>query len=77
MTQAVIQILKQAQQLSLTDRAELADRLIESLANDIPNDIAESQISDVRKRIAQVKTGEVKLIPGDEALAEIRRMVAD
>lgn len=76
MTRAVAQILEQAEQLSTSDRAELADRIVESLARDIPPDIAAAQIAEVRRRIAQVESGEVSLIPGDEALAHVRRIVA-
>lgn len=76
MTQAVAQLLEEAEQLSASERAELADRLVESLAHDIPSDIAQAQVTEVRRRIAQVEAGEVALIPGDEALAHVRRLVA-
>ena len=76
MTQAVAQILEEAEQLSAAERAELADRIVESLAHDIPPDIAAAQIAEVRRRIAQVESGEVALIPGEEALAHVRRIVA-
>ncbi|RYD74920.1 MAG: acyl-protein synthetase [Verrucomicrobiaceae bacterium] len=73
MTRAVAQLLEEAEQLSAPERAELADRLVESLAHDIPSDIAKAQITEVRRRIAEV---EVALIPGEEALAHVRRIVA-
>ena len=76
MTQAVAQILEEVEQLSAPERAELADRIVESLAYDISPDIAQAQISEVRKRIAEVEAGEVTLIPGEEALAHVRRIVA-
>ena len=76
MTQSVAHILEEAEQLSAHERAELADRLMESLAHDIPSDIAAAQIAEVRRRIAQVESGEVALIPGDEALAHVRQLVA-
>ena len=76
MTQAVSQILKEAEQLSVPERAELADRIVESLAHDIPPDIAQAQVTEVRRRIAQVEAGEVALVPGKEALAHVRRLVA-
>ena len=76
MTQAVAHILEEAEQLSTSERAELADRLVESLAHDIHPDIAAAQVTEVRRRIAQVESGEVALIPGDEALAHVRRLVA-
>ena len=76
MTQAVAQILEAADQLSAPERAELADRMVERLVHDIPPDIAEAQLTEVRRRIAQVEAGEVALIPGDEALAQVRRLLA-
>jgi len=75
MTQAVAQILEEAEQLSAAERAELADRIVEILAHDVPSEIAEAQIAEVRRRIAEVESGEVALIPGDEALAHVRRIV--
>lgn len=76
MTQAVAQLLEEAEQLSVSERAELADRIVESLAHDIPPDVEQAQITEVRRRIAQVEAGEVALIPGEEALAHVRRIVA-
>jgi len=76
MTQAVAQILEEAEQLSAQERAELADRIVESLANDIPPEIARAQLDEVHRRIAQVEAGEVTLIPGEKALAHVRRIVA-
>jgi putative addiction module component (TIGR02574 family) len=75
MTQAVAHILEEAEQLSAAERAELADRLVESLAHDIQPDIAAAQVAEVRRRIAQVEAGEVSVIPGDEALARVRELV--
>jgi putative addiction module component (TIGR02574 family) len=58
-------------------RAELAERLIASLADDASPEVTEAQLAEVRRRIAQVESGEVALIPGDEALARMRRLLAD
>ena len=76
MTRAVARILEEAEQLSAPERAELADRIVESLAHDIPSDIAAAQVAEVRRRIAEVESGAVALIPGDEALARVRQIVA-
>jgi putative addiction module component (TIGR02574 family) len=76
MTQAVAHILEEAEQLSVAERTELADRIVESLARNIPSDIAAAQVAEVRRRIAEVESGEVSLIPGDEALARVRQLVA-
>lgn len=76
MTKAVADILEEAEQLSTAERAELADRLVESLAHDMPSDLAQAQIVEVRRRITELESGEVSLIPGEEALAHVRRLVA-
>lgn len=75
MTQAVAKILESAEQLSAPERAELADHHLESLAQHIPADIEADQINEVRRRIAQVESGEVELIPGDKAFAHVRRLL--
>ena len=73
MTQALAEILKQASQLSPEDRAEPADRIMESMANDTPTDVSQKQIAEIRIRIGQVESGEVQLAPGEEALARVRQ----
>jgi len=76
MTQTVAKILQEAEQLTPEERVELADRLLESLAQTIPSELAQAQIAEVRRRIAQVEDGEDLLIPGKEALAHVRRSIA-
>ena len=75
MTQAVAHILEEAGQLSVAERADLADRLVESLVADVPPDIKTAQLTEVCRRIAQVESGEMTLIPGDEVMTQIRRLV--
>ncbi len=58
-------------------RAELTERLIASLAEDISPEIASAQLAEVRRRIAQVESGGAALIPGDEALARVRNLLAE
>ena len=76
MTQAVAHLLEAAEQLSYLERAELADRLVESGVHNVPPEIAAAQMTEVRRRIREVESGEVTLIPGEEALAQVRRLVA-
>ena len=68
-------LYREALNLPPEKRAELSDLLIESLAQDVPADVAKAQIEEVRRRIAQVDSGEVALIPGDEALARVRKLL--
>lgn len=76
MTQAVAHLLEAAEQLSIPEQAELADRLVERLAHDIPPDIGAAQVDEVRRRITQIESGQVALIPGEEAFAQVRQLVA-
>lgn len=76
MTQAVAQILQEAERLSVAEKAELTDRMVARLGRDISPDIERAQLNEVRRRIAQVDAGEVALIPGAAALEQVRRLVA-
>lgn len=58
-------------------REELTERLIASLAKDVAPKLTIQQISEVRRRIAQVESGEAELIRGDEVVAKVRRLIAE
>lgn len=70
------EIFREAVALPPDVRSELAERLIASLADDVSPAITEAQLAEVRRRIAQIESGEVTLIPGDEVLARARRLLA-
>jgi putative addiction module component (TIGR02574 family) len=70
------EIFRDAVALPTEVRAELTERLIESLAQDISPEITSAQLAEVRRRIAQAESGEVELIPGDEALSRVRNLLA-
>jgi putative addiction module component (TIGR02574 family) len=70
------EIFREAMMLSPEVRAELAEKLIGSLAESVSPEISASQFAEVQQRIAKVETGEVELIPGDEVLARARRLIA-
>ena len=57
-------------------RAELTERLIASLAEDVSPEITRAQLSEVRRRITEVESGNAVLIPGDEVLARVRSLLA-
>ncbi len=63
--------------LPLDVRAELTERLVASLNEDVSPEIAGARLAEVRRRVAQVAFGEAALIPGDEALARVRRLLAE
>ena len=71
------EVFRDAMALPPEARAELTERLIESLAQDVSPEITHLQLAEVRRRIAQVESGEVALVPGDEALARVRSLLAE
>ena len=71
------EIFREAMMLSPEVRAELAERLIGSLAETVSPEITSAQLDEVRRRIAEVESGEEELIPGDEVLARARRLLAE
>ena len=70
------EIFRDAMALPPEARAELTERLVESLAQDVSPEITSEQLAEVRRRIAQVESGEVELIPGDEVLARVPNLLA-
>jgi putative addiction module component (TIGR02574 family) len=71
------QLYQEVLSLPLEARADLTERLVASLAEEIPSEITRAQLDEVHRRIAQVESGEVALIPGDEALARVRTLLAE
>jgi hypothetical protein len=61
--------------LPSASRAILADRLIESLEFDIDTDIQSAWSSEAKKRRDEVRDGSVRVIPGDDALAQVRNSI--
>ena len=75
MTQNVARILEEAERLPLAEREELADKLVESLVRDIPPEIERAHVIEVRRRMAEVASGEASLVSGDEAMRRVRQLV--
>ncbi|MGH8282470.1 MAG: addiction module protein [Gammaproteobacteria bacterium] len=69
------QIAQEALQLTPSQRAELADFLVESLNSAEPDEIQRLWIAEANKRLAEIRSGEIQAIPGEEVLAETRRLV--
>jgi Putative addiction module component len=61
--------------LPSASRAILADKLIESLEFDIDTDIQSAWSSEAKKRRDEVRDGSVRVIPGDDALAQVRNSI--
>ncbi|PYJ96785.1 MAG: addiction module component CHP02574 family protein [Verrucomicrobia bacterium] len=75
MAATVERILEDA--LALTDDARLllAERLVESVNASANPEIEARQLAEVRRRMADVSDGRVKLVPREAALREVREAV--
>jgi len=66
---------KEAMQLPAPSRALLADKLVESLGSAALDEIQKLWAAEAIRRRDEVHSGRVKPIPGDDVLAEVRRIV--
>ena len=75
MNTSIEQIIEGALALPDEARALLADRLVESLDPAEAGRIHDLWAAEARRRIEDARAGRVQTIPGDEALAQVRRIV--
>lgn len=61
--------------LPSASRALLAEKLVESLEFDIDPTIQAPWITEAKKRRDQVRDGSVQPVPGEEALAQVRKLL--
>lgn len=73
MPRTMEQLAEEALSLPSEERALLADRLVESLDAAEANRIDRLWASEAKRRRDEVRQGLVQTIPGDEALARVRR----
>jgi len=77
MPMTVEQIAEAAMNLPTEARAQLADRLVESLDAAELNRIDRLWGTEARHRLDEILQGKVETIPGDEALARARRAAGE
>ena len=75
MAMSVEEITAQAIKLEPSARAALADKLIESLESEEPDEIQRLWSAEALRRRDEIRSGQVKAIPGDEVVQEVRRLV--
>jgi hypothetical protein len=69
------QILTDARQLSREQAAELLDRLLADTLGTPDPEIEKAWVNETRYRIANIESGNVPGIAGDEVMNELRRLV--
>ncbi len=71
MTAQTAEIMEMVDSLPIDMKLELVDRLLESITPS-REDIDEAWSDEVERRIDEVESGKVKLVPGDEVFARMR-----
>jgi len=69
------QITEEAIKLPAESRALLADKLVQSLESEEPDEILQLWSAEAIRRRDEIRSGQVKPIPGDQVIEEARRLV--
>ena len=69
------QLAEEAMQLPVASRAQLADKLAESLDLSEPDEIQRLWAAEAVRRRDEIRSGQVEPVPGAQVLAEVRRLV--
>jgi len=73
MSTILAELEQKAIELSPEERSRLALFLIESLEPADEGDIEEAWRIEAERRLAEVDSGEARLVPGDQVFANVRR----
>ena len=68
------ELSEKARSLTLEERAQLAQELLESVERDSDPDVQAAWEAEIASRIAKYERGEAKLIPAEEVFAAARRL---
>lgn len=69
------QITEEAMKLPADSKALLADKLVESLESENLDEIQRLWSAEAIRRRDEVRSGQVKPIPGEEVMEEVRRLL--
>jgi len=73
MSKVLTELKEKAAQLPEPERAELALSLIQSLDGPPDDGVEEAWDIEISRRMAEIESGEAKLIPADEVFTRLRR----
>jgi Putative addiction module component len=70
------QLIAEATVLPDADKTILIEKLIESMTEQLDQDLLLEGIQKAQERLAEIDNGTVQAIPGEIALAQIRQLIA-
>ena len=74
MTAKAEKVLDASLSLTSIERANLAEKIVASIGADMDPNIESSQLDEVERRAQQLDSGNVNLIPGDDVMAQARKL---
>lgn len=78
LTPKVSEILEKALELSDQERGQLIDRLAASLDEGPPDEgVEEAWSEEIKRRVDDIRSGKVKLVPGEKFLKELAHEFPD
>jgi putative addiction module component (TIGR02574 family) len=72
---SIEQLTEEILSLPSASRAMLAEKIVESLQFDTDPTIQAAWVTQAHRRLSEVRSGDVQPIPGEEALAQVRRLL--
>jgi hypothetical protein len=69
------QLISEATALPDAGKALLIDKIVESMTEEIDQDILMEGVKKAQERIAEIDSGAVQTIPGDIALDQVRQLL--
>lgn len=75
MPATVNQLFEEALLLPAAHRVKLAEKLVESIETDIDPSVEKAHIQEIQRRRVEVSSGVVKLLPGEEVMAQARDLI--
>jgi hypothetical protein len=69
------QLISEATALPEAAKTILIDKIMESMTEQMDQDILMAGVQKAQKRIAEIESGVVQTIPGDIALAQVRQLL--
>ena len=73
MSTSVRELFRQASDLGEHDRAVLAGLLLESLEHEVDEDVETAWKEEIERRLGELDTGSVELVPWEELKAKLMR----
>jgi putative addiction module component (TIGR02574 family) len=75
MSRSLRELTEEAMKLPLSSRILLAERLVQSVESEEPDEIQELWSAEAIRRRDEVRSGKVQAISGEEVVNEVRRLV--